>query len=72
MVADNLPSMTADEIHEYRIQTPVDVKAIIQHLWKNNTRYKLARRSVSLVNQRPPNPLPGVQIPPGVPTFLEE
>lgn len=40
-VANNMGIMTADEIHEFGLKTPLDVKKDIEQLWETKTRYTL-------------------------------
>ena len=38
-MANNIGTMTADEIHEFRINTPLNVRRLVERFWKNQTRY---------------------------------
>lgn len=38
-IADNLPTMTTAEIHEFRIKTPLNARKAAEQLWESKTRY---------------------------------
>ena len=40
-IADDLPLMTSDEIHEFRMTTPLYVKNKVEEFIKHNVRYSV-------------------------------
>lgn len=41
--ADHMGKMTADELYEFRINTPIEVRRVVEQFWKNKTRYRFSR-----------------------------